>query len=162
MHQRNHRLPDAYEQMIERASNILFALKDKSTFNLHHVLEEAKHKAVNLGELSLEEASQIAEYIHRDLYDASRHILEQEREFSDCLKLDILIIEEKLLKRVSSLIKVIQHVAKEPTHPFEWHTGEVTGIGTLKCKSCGKELHFYRAGHIPPCPKCHGSHFQRC
>jgi len=162
MHQSNHRLPDAYEKMIERASNALYELKDKTTFNLHHVLEESKQKAVYLGELSHEEAAQIAKYIHRDLYDAARHVLEQERDFSDCLKLEILLIEEKLIKRISSLIEVIRHVVKEPTHPFEWHTGEVTGIGVLKCKSCGKELHFHQVGHIPPCPKCHKSHFQRC
>jgi len=43
----------------------------------------------------------------------------------------------------------------------EWHTGEVTGPGTLVCKSCGEELHYEKPGHIPPCPKCRGTSYRR-
>ena len=42
-----------------------------------------------------------------------------------------------------------------------YHTGEVTGPGTLVCVECGKELHFHKAGHIPPCPGCRGTRYQR-
>ena len=42
-----------------------------------------------------------------------------------------------------------------------YHTGEVTGPGTLVCAGCGKELHFHKAGRIPPCPKCHGTEYRR-
>ena len=42
-----------------------------------------------------------------------------------------------------------------------YHTGEVTGPGTLVCAECGKELHFHKAGHIPPCPGCRGTRYRR-
>ncbi|MDH5595020.1 MAG: zinc ribbon-containing protein, partial [Gammaproteobacteria bacterium] len=43
----------------------------------------------------------------------------------------------------------------------EWHTGEVVGVGTLRCKACGELLHFHATGHIPPCPKCQKTVFNR-
>ncbi|MES9926605.1 MAG: hypothetical protein ABW158_00685, partial [Candidatus Thiodiazotropha sp. 6PDIVS] len=42
-----------------------------------------------------------------------------------------------------------------------YHTGEVTGPGTLVCAQCGKEMHFKKTGHIPPCSGCKGTDFQR-
>ncbi|MEN8132051.1 MAG: hypothetical protein ABFS45_18110 [Pseudomonadota bacterium] len=55
----------------------------------------------------------------------------------------------------------IKHIKKGPGHPLEWHTGEITGIGTLECESCGKRIHFYKAGRIPPCPACHDARIHR-
>lgn len=164
MHDKNRRLPEAYEHMIERAAAIVEDLK-KATPTLQFVLDEAKNRAVELSELTAEEASHIAEYIQQDLHDTARNFAEHERDFADWIKLDILIIEEQLRRRITSLVEVARqetrHIAKEPTHPLEWHTGEVTGIGILECKSCGKKIHFHQAGHIPPCPQCQGTNFQR-
>jgi NADH pyrophosphatase NudC (nudix superfamily) len=43
----------------------------------------------------------------------------------------------------------------------EYHTGEITGIGTLFCDNCGHSLHFSKTGHIPPCPHCSHTRFHR-
>ena len=43
----------------------------------------------------------------------------------------------------------------------EWHTGEITTIATLRCRTCGEPVHFKRNGHIPPCPKCHATVYER-
>jgi Zn finger protein HypA/HybF involved in hydrogenase expression len=43
----------------------------------------------------------------------------------------------------------------------EYHSGEIIGLGTLACDKCGEKLHFHNPGRIPPCPKCHGTHFHR-
>lgn len=42
-----------------------------------------------------------------------------------------------------------------------YHTGELTGLGTLVCDQCGDKLHFQKPGHGPPCPKCSSTHFHR-
>ena len=42
-----------------------------------------------------------------------------------------------------------------------YHTGEITGPGTLVCDNCGEELHFHKPSRIPPCPKCKGTSFHR-
>jgi len=43
----------------------------------------------------------------------------------------------------------------------EWHTGEITGPGTLVCSACNELIHFHKTGHIPPCPKCHATIYKR-
>jgi predicted RNA-binding Zn-ribbon protein involved in translation (DUF1610 family) len=43
----------------------------------------------------------------------------------------------------------------------EYHTGEITSIGTLACKACDTLVHFKKTGRIPPCPKCHQTVFVR-
>ena len=34
-------------------------------------------------------------------------------------------------------------------------------LGVLTCDECGEQMHFSKAGHIPPCPKCKKGHFHR-
>jgi len=33
--------------------------------------------------------------------------------------------------------------------------------GTFECLNCGERVHLHKAGHIPPCPKCHHTEFKR-
>jgi hypothetical protein len=42
-----------------------------------------------------------------------------------------------------------------------YHTGEATYGGTFQCKHCGSLVHLKKPGHLPPCPKCHKTEFQR-
>lgn len=154
-----------YDLLLERASDALEAIGDKRAPSLRDLLDKAKARAAELGELSAEEGERIMGYVTRDLFDAARHLAEEERDIADWLRLDLLLIEQRLLHRVSLLAEQarieFKHIKKDPKHPLEWRTGEITGIGTLVCNSCGKSLHFYKTGHIPPCPKCHGVHFHR-
>jgi Zn finger protein HypA/HybF involved in hydrogenase expression len=50
---------------------------------------------------------------------------------------------------------------RERAAAAEYKTGEIAGIGTLVCTSCGEQIHFKKAGHIPPCPKCNSTTFKR-
>ena len=43
----------------------------------------------------------------------------------------------------------------------EWHSGEVTGMGTLECKKCGEKITFTETQIIQNCPKCDGTVFQK-
>ncbi len=43
-----------------------------------------------------------------------------------------------------------------------YHSGEITGIGTLACSECGKQIHFHKAKHIPLCSGCNNRVFIRC
>lgn len=42
-----------------------------------------------------------------------------------------------------------------------YHTGEVTHGGEFRCTACGATVTLQGPGHLPPCPKCHGSEFRR-
>jgi hypothetical protein len=157
------RLVHAYERMLERARQTLHAAPEGSV--VLHALEVAKEKAVELGELTREEAEKVGDYVLRDLHDAAHYIADEERELGDWARLDLLLIETDLLNRFSLLVdqtKVELEKLRLDAAAFgQWHTGEVTGIGTLQCIQCGETIHFHEVSRIPPCPKCHGTVFRR-
>jgi excinuclease UvrABC nuclease subunit len=43
----------------------------------------------------------------------------------------------------------------------QYHTGEITTVGTLSCESCATTMNFKKTSRIPPCPKCHKTIFVR-
>jgi predicted Zn-ribbon and HTH transcriptional regulator len=107
----------------------------------------------------------VHDFVTRDLYAAGRHLAMEERDIADWLRLDLLAIEKELLNRFSGLAQAakfeLKHLEKARKRFDEWHTGEVTTIGTLRCRHCGEHVHFERTARIPPCPKCHTSVFER-
>jgi len=42
-----------------------------------------------------------------------------------------------------------------------YRTGELTHGGSFTCDACGQGILLKKAGHLPPCPKCHGTAFRR-
>lgn len=156
-----HRLVSAYEHMLARSKQ---SLSGQAT-PLRQAIDRAKDTAVELGELTREEAEKVGDYVLRDLEDAARFVNQQETELGDWLRLDILLIETDLLNRFSLLVDrtraELDKLALDAAVYGEWHSGEVTGPGTLQCIDCGERLHFSKVSHIPPCPKCHGSRYRR-
>ena len=98
------RLPEAYERMIERSAHLLEGVRETAS-SFEHALHQASNKAIQLGELRAEEAAQVARYIEHDVQDMAHHFVEQECDFTDWLKLDILLIEKRLLKHITSLLE---------------------------------------------------------
>ena len=159
------RLAQAYDQMVERAKDKIEEIKEDSAPIIDKALDAAKQKALELKEITEEEAEQVKEYVKRDLHDAGEYVKQQGREIADWLRLDTLIAESEMAKRLSTLAQQakleVNHLKKTLSHYDEWRTGEITGIGTLQCTQCGKQLHFNKTGHIPPCPSCHTTVFKR-
>ena len=157
----NEKLIEAYNRMLERTRGAMA----ETGKGLHQALDHAMEKASELGELSREEAEKIGDYIKRDLQDAAQFVSESGSELRDWLRFDLEVVENAVLDLFSNMV---DHT-REELHKLElranalgeWHTGEITGIGTLQCKSCGEKLHFHHTGHIPPCPKCHGTTYRR-
>jgi hypothetical protein len=155
----------AYERMLERAKQFLIETKLGVTPKLQEALNAAKEKASELGELSAEEAEKIADYLKRDLHAAGEFLAEDRGELRDWLRFDIQQVESRIADALSLLVDhtklELAELAERAQTFGEWHTGEVTGPGTLVCNSCGEELRFDKTGHIPPCPKCRGTSYRR-
>ena len=165
MSKQNDNLINAYEKMLDRAKAFLTEANHEITPKFEYVLDAAKEKATELGELSREEAEKIADYLRRDLHDAAEFLATENNELRDWLRLDIELVEDRVLDALSLLVdktKVdLADLAERAQRFGEWHTGEITGPGTLVCKDCGEVLHFHQAGHIPPCPKCKATVYHR-
>ena len=159
------RMVDAYEQMLERVNQVLEKAEKSTLPNLRKALDQAREKAVALNELTREEAERLSDYLERDMKDAARYLSETGAEFRDWWRFDVQLIEQRLMDIFANVADrtrlELDGLAERAREASLYHAGEITGPGTLVCDSCGKELHFHKAGHIPPCPKCRATKYRR-
>ncbi len=155
---------EAYERLLETAINDTRKLENKSGPALHKLIDEAKQRLSEAGELSKEEVERVAEYLKRDLLDAAAYVEETGEDFATWLGFDIELVEDRLkelLMQAADQTTVDLLELKEQAEARGYHTGEYTGPGTLVCDNCSEKLHFHKVSHIPPCPKCKGTSFHR-
>ncbi len=154
----NHKLTRAYDQMLEQVEREVLP-------NLQRSIEQAAEKAVDLGELTREEAQMIGGYLKRDLEDVGHHLATTGHDLGAWLRFDLELIENRLLELFRAAadktrleMLSFQEEVERATH---YHSGEITGPGTLQCDHCGKQQHFHATAHIPPCSQCQSSTFTR-
>ncbi len=164
MSEHNDKQSHAYDQMLERTKEFISDLGREAQPRLEKATRYAQEKAVELGELTREEADDIAKYLRRDIHDAATFLGEHGDEIKDWLRLDLLLIENKLLDMFSQVVDKtrleLDQIALQ-ADAQGWHTGQIAGIGTLQCLNCAEEIHFHKTGRIPPCPKCSHTEFTR-
>ena len=158
-------LSEAYATMYEHVGDDLHKSEDRTGLLIHDLIDEAKDKIKDLEEMAEEDAEKLAVWLKRDLDEAINYVSETEYAIKDWLGFETSQIENAMIhallettdKTTLALLKMKQHVHK----PYDYHTGEVAGFGTLICDECGEKLHFHKAGKIPPCPRCHETSFHR-
>ncbi len=155
-------LVSAYQQMMNRVRE---TLRQTSDTNLQQHIESAKEKAVELNELTREEAEHIGDYLRRDLQDAAEFINSTEQALVDWMRFDLELIEERLLDMFSLMVDhtrlELDNLAECARQATQWCSGEITGPGTLYCDNCNNALHFHQPDYIPACPNCGATLFKR-
>ena len=154
---------EAYELLLEQAIKEAHKLGDKTGPALHRIIDEVRTDSKILQKFSQEQIEDVAKYLKRDLIDAAYYIKETKEDFKTWFGFDVGLIEDRLkdlfTQAADRTTVELLKLKAEASH--EYRTGEITGPGTLLCKECGEKLHFHKPGHIPPCPKCHGTTFGR-
>ena len=159
------KLVKAYDTMLSRLKELWHDTEEKALPTLKEGLETTIQKASELGELTREEADKVAGYVKRDLEEAGEFLSENGKQLKDWLQFDLEYAEIRLAEMFAGLADTtrieLEKIAERARLVGEWHTGEITSIGILRCKGCGELLHFEATGHVPPCPKCHGTVFKK-
>lgn len=165
------KLVHAYNRMMERVKAALEHAEHDTLPTVQQHIESAKKKAVELGELTRDEAEKIGAYVKRDLHDAADYLTTTGRELATWFRFDLKLIEQRMLDAFAGIVDRTRleldklglraKAADETKTMNTWHTGEVTSVGTLSCAACGQPMHFHSTGRIPPCPKCHATIFRR-
>lgn len=157
-------LGEAYELLLDKTVEEAHAAKVKTGPALHQLIDELAQKSSDIGELAGEEAEKIGHYLKRDLIDAASYLEKTGKALKDWLGFDLALLEERLRddfsKAADQTTVELLHL-KQEAEAAGYHTGELTGPGTLICDACGEQLHFHKAGHIPPCPKCQSTRYHR-
>jgi hypothetical protein len=155
----------AYDKMMERVNHLLDDAEEQALPALQRNIDKAKKQAVELKEITADEAEKVAEYLRRDLHEAAVYLENTGKELSSWLSFDLQLVEQRMLDlfaRVTDKTRLeLNRLSAQAKRAQEYHTGEITGIGTLFCADCGCEIHFKKTNRIPPCPKCHKTVFKR-
>ena len=155
----------AYDKMLERIHHIFDHADDETPPLFKDTVRQAQEKAVELSELSKEEADKIGDYLHRDIQDAAHFLAKTEKELEEWINFDLELVESNIQRWFSGVadqtrveINKLSSMAELSGH---YKVGEVTGPGTLYCGSCDKKMPFKKTGYIPPCPECKNDQFRR-
>jgi len=159
------RMVDAYEAMLHRVHEAVEATEEKTVPGLRRALSQARDKAVELNELTREEAERLAGYLERDLTDLSRFVADTGQDFRDWFRFDLKLVEQRVLDLFLGVADhtslALRELAERARQASRYRAGEITGPGTLICTYCGEVMHFPHVSRIPPCPGCHGQEFRR-
>ncbi len=155
----------AYDNMMKRVDELLNKAEHQALPALQKNIEKAKQQAIDLKELTQEEAEKLGNYLLRDLHDAAEHLEKSGEQLSSWLRFDMELIEDRALElfaKVADKTRAeLSKLAEQAKRAQEYHTGEITSIGTLVCLECDTLMHFKKTSRIPPCPKCHKTTFKR-
>jgi len=157
------KLVAAYDKMMSRINSLLNSAEQHALPTLQSNIAKAKKQAIELKEITKEEAEKIGTYLQRDIHQAADYLKQSEQSFSTWFNFDVELIEARLLEAFSNVADKtsleLARLAVQAKLSQQYHTGEITTIGTLTCKACGTTMHFKKTSRIPPCPKCHKTQF---
>jgi len=159
------KMVEAYESMLEVVDGMLDKAEKQAMPTVKRSLDAAREKMVEMNELTREEAERVARYVERDIADAAHFLNETGDDFRDWFSFDAQLIEDRMMEMFANVADrtriELNKLAQQAERASLYKTGEITGPGTLVCSGCGKEMHFHKAGHIPPCSQCRGTEYRR-
>ena len=158
-------LEQAYRNMMARLKTGWDMMREQTMPSLKQQIQQVVEKTSTLEELTEEEAARIGSYLKRDIEDAAQFIVETDQELQDWLQFDLALIEESLLHVLETSVNhtrdELLKLSLDAKLVSEWHTGHITGPGTLVCTHCNSTMQFHKPGRIPPCPHCQHTVFER-
>ncbi|MEA1064416.1 zinc ribbon-containing protein [Apirhabdus apintestini] len=126
------------------------------------LVESARQRMANAGELTRTEIGEITRAVRRDLEEFAVSYQES-RDESDSVFMRV--IKESLWQELADVTDKTQlewrEVFQDLNHHGVYHSGEVVGLGNLVCEKCHHPMAFYTPEVLPRCPKCGHDQFQR-
>ena len=127
------------------------------------LMEQARVKISQSGELTQREVESLTTAVRRDLEEFARSYEESQDELTDSVFMRV--IKESLWQELADITDKTQlewrEVFQDLNHHGVYHSGEVVGLGNLVCEHCHYHLAVYTPDILPRCPKCGHDQFQR-
>lgn len=157
------KLAQQYDKLASKFNELYLAGKERGRESMAVALEKAHEQMTAVGEFSAEHGAELKKYMARDLDQTiadAQHLGEEakERLHPSRLGAGALSSLASVLELTSNALHSLSEKTKEK---LTYRTGEVTSAGTLTCQGCGQTVHLKETGHIPPCPKCSGTLFNK-
>ncbi len=135
----------------------------KGERDIDALVEQARVKISQSGELTHREAETLTKAVRRDLEEFALSYEESQDELTDSVFMRV--IKESLWQELADITDKTQlewrEVFQDLNHHGVYHSGEVVGLGNLVCEHCHYHLAVYTPDILPRCPKCGHDQFQR-
>jgi Zn finger protein HypA/HybF involved in hydrogenase expression len=157
------KLAQQYDKLASKFNELYLAGKERGRESMAVALEKAHEQMTALGEFSAEQGEVLKQYMARDLDQTiadAQHLGEEAKERLHPARLGAGALSSlaTVLELTSNALHALSDKTKEK---LTYKTGEVTSAGTLTCQACGQKVHLKETGHVPPCPKCKGTLFNK-
>lgn len=157
------RLARQYDKLAAKFNELYLAGKERGRESMAVALEKAREQMTALGELSMEQGALLKEYLARDLDQTivdAQHLGEEARE-----RLHPARLGAGALSSLATVLELsgnaLSSLGAKTKQKLTYRMGEMTSAGTLTCQACGQAVHLKETGHVPPCPKCSGTMFNK-
>lgn len=157
------KLAQQYDKLAGKFNELYLAGKERGREAMSVALEKAHEQMAALGEFSAEHGAELKKYMARDMDQTiadAQHMGEEAKERLNPGRLGAGALAS-LAAVLESTGNALQSLGEKTKENLTYKTGEVTSAGTLTCQACGEAMHFKETGHIPPCPKCSGTLFNK-
>jgi Zn finger protein HypA/HybF involved in hydrogenase expression len=157
------RLAEQYDKLASKFNELYLAGKERGRESMSVALDKAHEQMTALGEFSAEQGAELKQYLARDLdqtiSDAQQLGEEAKERFHPArLGAGALSSLATMLEFTGNALHSLSSKTKET---LTYRTGEMTSSGTLTCQACGQKVQLKKTGHVPPCPKCNGTLFNK-
>jgi len=157
------KLAQQYDKLAGKFNELYLAGKERGRDAMSVALEKAHEQMAALGEFSAEHGAELKKYMARDMDQTiadAQHMGEEAKERLNPGRLGAGALAS-LAAVLESTGNALHSLSEKTKEKLTYKTGEVTSAGTLTCQACGEAMHFKETGHIPPCPKCSGTRFNK-
>jgi len=160
---KNNALEQQYDKLASKFNELYLAGKERGRESMSVALDKAHEQLTALGEFSAEQGEELKQYLARDLDQTiadTQRLGEKAKEYLHPARLGAGAISSiaSVLELTGNALNILGDKAKQQ---LTYKTGEVTSAGTLTCQVCEQKVHLKETGHVPPCPKCNGTLFNK-
>lgn len=157
------KLARQYDMLASKFNELYLAGKERGRESMSVALEKAHEQLTALGEFSAEQGEELKQYLNRDLDQTisdAQQLGEEAKERLNPARLGAGALSSlaTVLELTGNALRSLSDKTKET---LTYKTGEMTSAGTLTCQTCGQKVHLKKTGHVPPCPKCSGTLFNK-
>ncbi|MDP1862639.1 MAG: hypothetical protein Q8K52_01890 [Thiobacillus sp.] len=156
-------LAQQYDKLASKFKEIYLAGKERGHEAMTVALEKSHEQMSALGEYSAEHGAELKKYMARDLDQTladAQNLGEGAKERLNPGRLGAGALAS-LAAVLESAGNTLQSLGEKTREKLTYSTGEITSAGTLTCRACGEAIHLKETGHIPPCPKCSATLFNK-
>ena len=157
------RLAEQFDNLASKFNELYLAGKERGRESMSVALEKAHEQLAELGEFSAEQGAELKQYLARDLDQTisdAQHLGEEAKERLHPARLGAGALSS-LATALELSSNALHSLGEKTKKTLTYKTGEMTSAGTLTCKACGQKVHLKETGHVPPCPKCNGTQFNK-